>query len=500
MRKFTFIWSVQNYSYCWHGECEDLESPTFFAEMMQQTSWNLHLYPRGNGDPDFISLFLKRCDNCNGPEKIALNFELSILDANGRDLESDKIELNDLEFQKSASYGLSDFFERPENNLVGRAFTSDILRVRCTMWIGEGEIDKEALSYAKTRIRIEKISFINTIESFATIILNLKKTFNVTHVSKHALNLSGNVYIRSEPGSEDEVMVEIFLDSQNAHLITCQIYILNSSGKEIECGKIDTRNDLCRKSTMSTPINFEMRNLLDQKHEYLPNDKLTLRCECTLSNGIEFQRIEDTFYDLHLTPLLKQRIRDTKFAPCTSEPKSVSDDLRCLYKDQILSDIRLETKSKIFHAHKSVLCARSPVFTSMLTTNIKDKLMDCIEVEDLEDSTIDQFLLFLYTDILEGLQWESAMKLYYSAYKYQVQRLKDFCTSFLITGLNKRNIGDLLILADKHQDSDLKTAVEKFICMRDKQIFCTDEWECFMETHSEIALKTMYFYLKNGRD
>ncbi|GBO28410.1 hypothetical protein AVEN_84182-1, partial [Araneus ventricosus] len=170
--------------------------------MMQQTSWNLLLYPRGNGDPDFISLFLKRCGDCNGPEKIALNFELSILDAKGRDLESEKIELNDLEFQKSASYGLSDFFERPENNLVGRAFTSDLLRVRCTMWIGEGEIYKEALSYAKTRIRIEKISFINTIESFATLIPNLKKTFDVTSVSKHALNLSGNVYIRSEPGSE----------------------------------------------------------------------------------------------------------------------------------------------------------------------------------------------------------------------------------------------------------------------------------------------------------
>ncbi|GBO17257.1 TD and POZ domain-containing protein 5 [Araneus ventricosus] len=193
-------------------------------------------------------------------------------------------------------------------------------------------------------------------------------------------------------------------------------------------------------------------------------------------------------------------MRDTKFAPCTSEPKSVSDDLRRLYNDQILSDIRLETKSKIFHAHKNVLCAKSPVFAAMLTTNMKKKLIDCIEVEDLEDSTVKQFLLFLYTDILEDLQWESAMKLYYAADKYQVQRLKDLCTSFLITGLNRRNIGDLLILADKHQDSVLMTAVEKFICMREKQIFCTDEWESFMETHSELAMKTMYFYLKNGRD
>ncbi|GBM21704.1 hypothetical protein AVEN_250062-1, partial [Araneus ventricosus] len=364
--------------------------------MMQQTSWNLHLYPRGSEDPDFIALFLKRCDNCSGPEKIALNFELSILDANGRDLESEKIELNDLEFQKSASHGISDFFERPKNIREDRVFTLDILRVRCTMWIDEGEVDKEVLSYAKTRIGHEKISFINTIESFATLKPNLKITFDVTSVSKDALKLSGNVYVRSEPGSEDEVMVEISLDSQNAHLITCQICMLNSAGKEVECGegevdkedlsyaktrialenisfintiesfatlkpnqkitfnvtsvskdalklsgnvyvrsepcsedevkveisldsqnahlitcqicmlnsagkevecgKIDTRNDLCRKSTLVAPLNFEKSNLLDEKHEYLPNDKLTLRCECTLSTGIEFQSIEETFY------------------------------------------------------------------------------------------------------------------------------------------------------------------------------------------------------------
>ncbi|GBO44466.1 Speckle-type POZ protein [Araneus ventricosus] len=468
--------------------------------MMQQTSWNLLLYPRGSEDPDFISLFLKRCENCNGPEKIALNFELSILDANGRDVESDTIEVEDLVFQKSASYGHSDFFERPKNILEDRVFTLDILRVRCTMWIGEGEVDKEALSYAKTRIALEKISFINTIESFATLKPNRKISFEVTSVSKDALKLSGNVYVRSEPVLEDEMMVEISLDSQNAHLITCQIYILNSAGKEVECGKIDTRNDLCRKSTLVAPINIGKRNLLDEKHEYLPNDKLTLRCECTLSNGIELQRIEETYYDLHLTPLLKERIRDTHFALCTSEPKSVSDDLRCLYKDQILSDIRLETVSKTFHAHKSVLCARSPVFASMLTTNMKEKLMNCIQVEDLEDSTIDQFLLFLYTDILEDLQWESAIQLYYAADYYQVQRLKDMCTSFMITGLNKSNMGDLLILADKHQDSDLKTAVEKFICKRDKEIFFTNEWESFMERNPVLAMKTMHYYLKNSKN
>ncbi|GBO17505.1 hypothetical protein AVEN_254390-1 [Araneus ventricosus] len=43
---------------------------------------------------------------------------------------------------------------------------------------------------------------------------------------------------------------------------------------------------------------------------------------------------------------------------------------------------------------KGVLCARSPVFASMLATNMQRKINEhCIQVEDLEDSTIDQLLL-----------------------------------------------------------------------------------------------------------
>ncbi|XP_055944473.1 uncharacterized protein LOC129975435 [Argiope bruennichi] len=298
--------------------------------------------------------------------------------------------------------------------------------------------------------------------------------------------------------TEEVVIVDIYSHSKNVYLITCQIYLINSAGKETSCGKIDARTHMDSKPSFRFPLNIRKKNLLDDKLEYLPNDSLTLRCECTVSTGIEFQRIEETFYDLHLIPFFKRTLHDSTVAPTPAKLKGVVDDLRSLYKDQIAGDVQLKAASKTFSAHKSVLCARSPVFRSMLTTNMKEKIMERIQIDDLDDDTIDQFLLFLYTDDLEDLQWESAMKLYYAADKYQVQLLKYLCSSFLVARLDISNVTDLLCLADRHQDSSLKTDVENFISTNSKKLFCTDEWERFMETNPKLAMKTMHFYLKSS--
>ncbi|GBO00412.1 TD and POZ domain-containing protein 4 [Araneus ventricosus] len=501
MRKFTFIWFIENFSYCWHETGEGLVSPTFFVEIIHSTSWNLELYPRGEEDPNFMSLYLRRCEDCNGPGRITLFYELSILDANGRGLVSAKREEDAYEFEKGKGYGPKDFFELLGNNLEEKTkvLTSDILRVCCKMWIDEGEVDKEARSCARTRIGLVKISFINIIEKFGILKPDQKKSFDVTSVSKDGFKFSGNIYVKNEPGSEEEVMVDIFPGSDDVHLITCQIYLLSSAGKEVECGKIDTRNYIDRKHTLNFPINLG-KNFLDKKIEYLPNDNLTLRCQCTLSTGIEFERIEETFYDLQLTPFLEEKLNASSFASCPAGAKSALADIKSLYKDQILTDVQLKTLTKTFPVHKFILCARSPVFRAMLTTDMKEKNLNCIQVDDLDDSTIEQFLFFLYTDVLENLQWESAMKLYYAADKYQVQHLIDVSSSFLITGMNTINITDLLIIADRHQDSNIKIAVENFICEKGKKIFSSDEWENFMETNPLLAMKTMHLYLKKSND
>ncbi|CAL1284125.1 unnamed protein product [Larinioides sclopetarius] len=389
MREFKFMWFIENYSYCWHENGKQIVSPTFFVEMMQQTSWYLGLYPRGSINEDFISLYLNRNSSCNRPEKIALNYELSLLDGEETILEAVEMEY---EFKKGVGYGSILFVKRDE--IKEKVLAKDVLKVCCRMWIGEGKVDKEVCTYARTRLGIERISFINAVGKFSLLELNQKRPFDVNSVSKEGLKLSGSVYVICEQDCEEEVVVEITSNSKKAFVIACKLYLLNSAGYETEFGKLEAKTFSSRKYTVQARIKFEKRDLLEHNLEYLKDDMLIFRCECKFSTGIEFQRIEETFYDLHFTPLLKKRLQNSASAILPPDSKNVVEDLRSIYCDQILCDIQIKTEKKILSAHKAVLSARSSVLKTMLTTNMAEKTMECIEIDDLESNIVEQFFIF----------------------------------------------------------------------------------------------------------
>ncbi|CAL1284159.1 unnamed protein product [Larinioides sclopetarius] len=172
------------------------------------------------------------------------------------------------------------------------------------------------------------------------------------------------------------------------------------------------------------------------------------------------------------------------------------DDLKRNYSSKFLADVEVQTKENSYPAHKIVLCARSPVFKVMMSNDMKEKNSDSILVDDMEDDTVQQLLLFIYSDNLEDLQWESAIKLYYAADKYQIEKLRLICSAFLIDNLSTSRATELLFLADTHSDFDLKKEVEDFILDHDQQVFGSEEWEKLIEASPLLALKTMHLKYK----
>ncbi|GBO33120.1 Speckle-type POZ protein B [Araneus ventricosus] len=171
--------------------------------------------------------------------------------------------------------------------------------------------------------------------------------------------------------------------------------------------------------------------------------------------------------------------------------------MKSLYLNQFLTDVELKTKS--FPANKIVLCGRSPVFKAMLTNDMKETNTDCIQVDDLGDDVVEQLLFFLYSDTVETLQWEIASQLYYAADKYEVCKLKEVCSSFLVENLTPTNAGELLLLADTHSDGELKKSVEDFILEHEEQVFGSDEWEMLMETNPLLFMKAMHLKYKRRK-
>ncbi|GBO32019.1 hypothetical protein AVEN_79518-1 [Araneus ventricosus] len=105
-------------------------------------------------------------------------------------------------------------------------------------------------------------------------------------------------------------------------------------------------------------------------------------------------------------------------------------------------------------------------------------------------------LLYMYTDSLEELQWETASDLYVAAEKYQIMTLKDKCSSFLKSNLSLSNACKILLLSDLLQDKALKSIVQGFILKNDRSVINSSDWELLMKDNVNLAAETMLLRYK----
>ncbi|CAL1295606.1 unnamed protein product [Larinioides sclopetarius] len=496
----TFLWRIENYSFCWHKHGERLVSPEFTSDGLEGTVWTLWLYPRWDSQKveGYISLYLTRCQIDDGPVDFSVKYELSVLAADELSTGSE----TEFPFVKGYRFGWGKFLKRDEALLhrKGDLLPQDTLSVRCKMWRGEGSVREATEITARTRIGIEEISFLHLIESFSKLKPDEKKTIQIKSSARRQCSLTSSLHF-TEDSNEGKIMLKISPRTENQVLARRKISLLNKSGKKIECGESDNRLVDTRKDIQNLPLSITRQEILKKESDYLQEDNLSLLCECVFSTGVEYEKIERTLLGKQLmaVSLISDNAQSKGIynaAQKLSASPSVLDDLKAIYDDQSLTDLELKTETKSFPAHKVWLCARSPVFKTMLSSDMREKNSNVIPIDDLEDDTVQQLLLFLYTDQLEDLCWESATKLYYAGDKYQIERLKVICSSFLVDNLDISSACELLILADTHSDSDLKVAVEDFIFRHDKQVFGSENWEKLTKINSELALKTMLLKYK----
>ncbi|KAF8796454.1 TD and POZ domain-containing protein 1 [Argiope bruennichi] len=123
---------------------------------------------------------------------------------------------------------------------------------------------------------------------------------------------------------------------------------------------------------------------------------------------------------------------------------------------------------------------------------MKEKNSGHVDITDLEDDTVQRMLEYMYTDSLADMQLEGACKLYAAADKYQILSMKKRCSSFLKESLCPNKVYDVLVLADLHQDDDLKNDVQDYIIEHDREVFGSAEWKTFMDTNPKLAAAVMY--------
>ncbi|CAL1296324.1 unnamed protein product [Larinioides sclopetarius] len=491
---YSITWAINNFSYCWQRKNEAIVSPIFSICIPEETKWKLLLFPRGSSHGNFIAFYLYREQNCNGAENIEVEYSLEFLAADGSILTKGELKYS---FCKGSRWGYPRFQTRDLVFVTKRMkyLPQDILTARCRMKLSKLLSEKSVENrniFARTIINVERKYLLWTIEEFSSLAPDQKESFAIKSASKEPL-IKVDLFLTGGQYSEEKININICSVDRGMKFLTMKTFLLDAAeNDEADAGEFECWCEFGKSSTFT--LYFSRSELMRDGDLYLPDDVLSLKLELATSTGFAFEGVEEIDFG-RISQKTSNEVLEN-WLKCHAERKITENscalltDLISLYKNQTLCDVKFKTNTNVFPVHSLILVARSPVFRAMFSTDMEEKMSGCVDMSDFPDETVQQLLLYLYTDRLEKLEWEDIYQLYKAADKYAIIALKDQCSSFLKVNLNMENACRTLILSDLHQDEDLKLIAQDFILKNAKEVFKSEEWKLLADSNSKLALET----------
>lgn len=164
--------------------------------------------------------------------------------------------------------------------------------------------------------------------------------------------------------------------------------------------------------------------------------------------------------------------------------------------------VMVETETKKFLVHRSILSSRSSVFQRMLQpTSPPDNGVPAqdgatwaetgsgrVSVPDVDDDAMQSFLFYIYAaDLPSDMDDQSVEDLMILGDRYDVEDLKLACEQMLGQTLSVTNVSRLLVLADRHRCASLKAAALRFLTHNPVQVMQTEDWHRIEEGHPSIV-------------
>ncbi|GFW28212.1 protein roadkill [Trichonephila clavipes] len=486
--EFVFTWEIENFSHClpWLW----VRSPTFTVESMNATKWCLHLWPKEYTNGIHVEYYLYRESNDNGPEVIEVEFELSFLDADASPLTR---KMTTSSFEKDDFKGFAEFVKQDTvfKNRSTEYLPDDVLTARCKLRKPGAQICRTVNCSASSSIGVESSTFEWVLENFSSFKLGDRRMMLVQNTLKDKPSSTLTLSLTGEPG-EEKIQIEVTHEHMNKpNLTSCEIAVVDTLGNVL-ISKKDSK--YLEGTVWEFPYFLKKKNLLNAESKYMQNDYIILRCDLTISIGVvskEMYGYSSTETDDNLS-YLSVMSNDEGYSEV--ESCSLRTFLENLYEDRTFSDINLKIGTKTFPVHRLVLGLRSPVFKAMFTRDLTQK---DIEIYDLEADTLLKLLSYIYTNTIDELNWEYALKLYQAAKEYQIPSLKQKCSVFLKGNVDPSRACSVLLLAYENHDEELIGFVQEFISDHDTEIMHSDEWEELKRKNFQLAFETLQFlYLR----
>lgn len=133
-----------------------------------------------------------------------------------------------------------------------------------------------------------------------------------------------------------------------------------------------------------------------------------------------------------------------------------------MMRQEELCDVTLNVEGRAIKAHKLVLAACSSFFHAMFTTRMAEAQTSQVELKDVTYETVSAIVQFAYTADIK-LTDSNVQELLSAANQYQIQPVKDLCSSYMKLQLNTSNSLGIKSFADFHNCSELHEAAVKFV-------------------------------------
>jgi len=143
--------------------------------------------------------------------------------------------------------------------------------------------------------------------------------------------------------------------------------------------------------------------------------------------------------------------------------QAMYSDIISLYKDNSTADITIKCSDEgEIKVHSMLMMARSPVFHSMLTTEMKEKKEKIIVIEYWGIEVVQEMIKFIYTANISKA-FDKIPELLILADKYCIESLVTLCSSLLSDSVSQETAVELGIFGETHGAKDLLEKCAWFI-------------------------------------
>ncbi|KAJ1691010.1 hypothetical protein LUZ63_015165 [Rhynchospora breviuscula] len=175
----------------------------------------------------------------------------------------------------------------------------------------------------------------------------------------------------------------------------------------------------------------------------------------------------------------------------SAQEVSLPVQLGDLLKGGEMTDVVIQVNEELFHAHSSILRARSPVFKEELSGSVFASR--AIMIKDMKTKVFKYLLQYIYTDTIDGNHGipssNLARHLLVAADRYGIKGLRIKCEGKLSKDVSLDSVWSCFIFAEEHNCSKLKEACFKFATAGTNlaKLVFTEEYLQFMQNYPDLV-------------